>query len=317
MSFHHILFPTDFSQGSYALNRQVEWLAQRFNSRVTLLHVFELPAGWYVTCDTSFINMSWVNGLRDSAQRSLKEYGINVPEANLNRVLAEGDVAVQIMEFVRTQNVDLIVMGTHSFGALESLVMGSETAKVLHTAPCPIWTDSLLHAQKCTAAISNILCAVDTIEEAIPLLRYTQRLASELDASVSIIHTVPAIEDHSNQYFVDLHRHLTQSAKTQLQKIQQEAGTDFPIIVSEDGVSAALSQGAKDCDADLIIIGRGKAQKPLGRFRTHAYDIIRHAPCPVLSCCFDLKDHPSSTRPAKHISRTNEDAHLETRAAGQ
>ena len=34
---------------------------------------------------------------------------------------------------------------------------------------------------------------------------------------------------------------------------------------------------------DLILIGRGMLHETMGRLRTHAYGIIRHAPCPVLS----------------------------------
>ena len=307
MKFNHILFPTDFSQGSRALNKQVEWLAARFGSRVTLLHVFELPAGWYVSCDTAFINLDWVSGLRDCAARSLKEYSLNIPEAQVQRVLLEGDVAAQIMNYIKAQKVDLVVMGTHSFGALEGLILGSETAKVLHDAGCPIWTDSLLHNQKPSAAVSNILCAVDRIDEAVPLMRFTKQLADDLGATVRLIHAVPEIEAHANRYFLDLHRHLADSARAEIEKLQVEAGTNFPLTIGETGVADALAEAAQDCEADLIVIGRGKARKTLGRFRTHAYDIIRHAPCPVLSCAFAAHEDP---RQGEKIAHVQEDQHF-------
>ncbi|HEX4227396.1 MAG TPA: hypothetical protein VHZ07_01915 [Bryobacteraceae bacterium] len=48
MRVENILFPIDFSVQSRAMNSDVEWLATHFNSRrVTLLHVFEVPASWY------------------------------------------------------------------------------------------------------------------------------------------------------------------------------------------------------------------------------------------------------------------------------
>ena len=43
MKYDHILFPVDFSDHNRALARQVEWLANRFDSRVSLLHVSEVP----------------------------------------------------------------------------------------------------------------------------------------------------------------------------------------------------------------------------------------------------------------------------------
>jgi len=47
MKLDHILFPVDFSDHSRALNAEVAWLASRFRSQVTLLHVFEVPTSWY------------------------------------------------------------------------------------------------------------------------------------------------------------------------------------------------------------------------------------------------------------------------------
>ncbi len=287
MKFNHILFPTDFSQRSRALNRQVEWLAGQFGSRVTLLHVFEMPSGWYLGCDTAFVNMDWIDTLRQTAQCSLNDYTINLPEDRVERLVAEGDVAGQIVSLVEREKVDLVVMGTHSYGALQGLLLGSQTAKVLHSAPCPIWTDSLLHHQKGDAAVSKLLCAVEMIDEAVPLLRFTKQLANKFGAGVRLIHAIPEIEARLHQYFEgDLHRDLTESAKAEIAKMQREAGTDFPLTVSRTGVTGALAGAATDYEADLMVIGRGRAQKRLGRLRTHAYDIIRQAPCPVLSYCF-------------------------------
>jgi hypothetical protein len=35
--------------------------------------------------------------------------------------------------------------------------------------------------------------------------------------------------------------------------------------------------------ADIVVIGRGLIQTTLGRLRSGAYEIIREAPCPVIS----------------------------------
>ena len=46
----------------------------------------------------------------------------------------------------------------------------------------------------------------------------------------------------------------------------------------------ATSEGATaKHGADLLIIGRGVIQGPLGRLRTNAHEIIRRSPCAVLS----------------------------------
>ena len=69
-------------------------------------------------------------------------------ESCLARVTAaglEGEIVVvhgvpfhEIIETARTQQVDLIVMGTHGRTGLQHLFLGSVAEKVVRLAPCPV-----------------------------------------------------------------------------------------------------------------------------------------------------------------------------------
>jgi nucleotide-binding universal stress UspA family protein len=295
MEFKHILFPIDFSERSRALKRQVEWLASRFGSQVTLLHVFEIPACWCGLGEAPVLNVECLKALCNSAQQRLHNYEIGVPEARIKHILLEGSVADEIMNWVNERDVDLIVMGTHGYGALQGWLLGSVTAKLLHNARCPIWTDSVLEARPSDQAISQILCAVEIIDETVHLLRFTRELAQQFGATVRLIHSVPEFETRPNRYLdFDLHGYLMESARVEIAKMQREAGTEFPLNISEAGISHALCDAADQYGADLVVIGRGKALKTLGRFQTHASEIIRYAPCPVLS--YSLRQYQGMSR---------------------
>jgi len=286
MKFDHILFPIDFSENSRALNREVEWLANRFDSRLTLLHVFEIPASWYGACEASFMNAECFEAIKDSAMERLRKYSINLPEARIERIITEGEPAFQITNWAQEHAVDLIVMGTHGYGKIRAFLMGSVTAKVMHDMSCPVWTNSLINLKNESreTGISNIVCAIEPTSEAVPLLRFTQALGQELGACVRTVHSVPEMESRPDKYFdFDLHRYLTESARVEISKLQRQAGTDFPLTMSGNPISRAVADAAMAHRADLIVIGRGKSQETFGRLRTHAYDIIRQAPCPVLS----------------------------------
>jgi nucleotide-binding universal stress UspA family protein len=313
MKFHHILFPIDFSERSRALNPQVEWLAARFGSRVTLLHVFEIPASWVWASEASYANMDCLNELRASAQRRLNEYAIRVPETRVTRVFAEGDAALQIVDWANEHDVDLLVMGTHGYGALEGFLLGSKTAKVLQNATCPVWTDSPRHPRPSDPDISRILCAIEMRDESIWLLRFADQLAQELGATVRLLHSVPEFETRPNRYFdFDLHRYLQESARVEIAKMQREAGTYFPVTISGLGISNAVTEAASEFGADLIVTGRGKAQKPFGRFQTHIYEIVRHAPCPVLSCSVSQLERTISFSDIKSFSKSRNDQQIPT-----
>ena len=45
-----------------------------------------------------------------------------------------------IVEYAKTHNIDIIVMGTHGRRALAHLLMGSVAERVVRTAPCPVLT---------------------------------------------------------------------------------------------------------------------------------------------------------------------------------
>ena len=45
--FHHILFPIDFSERCKQVAPLIRALANRYRADVTLMHVFQIPAGWY------------------------------------------------------------------------------------------------------------------------------------------------------------------------------------------------------------------------------------------------------------------------------
>jgi len=66
-------------------------------------------------------------------------------------------------------------------------------------------------------------------------------------------------------------------------KLLESAGVNAPACVTVGDVAGAMREEAVRHSADLVVIGRGSIHEKLGRLRTHAYGIIRQAPCPVIS----------------------------------
>jgi len=289
MRFEHILFPVDFSDQSRKLNAEVEWLAARFNSKVTLLHVFEIPAGWYGGGDVPMLSGEDIVSIANDEKQRLRDYKIRVPEARIERVSAEGGAAWHIANWTKEHATDLVVMGTHGFGALRRMLLGSVAMKVLHDVDCPVWM------QAARAGIAkefrdpaSIVCPFELTDEAVPLLRFAKGVAGSLGARVRLLHAIPEQDVRVYRYFDgDLQRRLSEMAAEEIAKLQKQAGTDFPLSITKGHIAQDIAEMALDQDADLILIGRGKARGVFGSLRTHAADIIREAPCPVLSYSSD------------------------------
>ncbi len=285
-AFQKILFPVDLSDNCTATAPFVETMAQKYNAEVTLLHVLEMPSGlipdWYGgTVPVIDINTIW-QAETEAAQSYLTDrfQGLKV-----HRAVVQGDAAQAIDDYARDNGMDLIMMPTHGYGLFRTLLLGSVTAKVLHDTPCPVWTG--VHVEDSPAVspeFATILCAVDRTEDSIPTMRFACRLAHDNHARLFLVHAIPGAEVAPEKYFdVDLRAYLEQDARKTIDKLQETAGVGAPLCLGAGEVSHVVRDSALGHSADLVVIGRGRATRSLGRLRSNVYSIIRDAPCPVLS----------------------------------
>jgi nucleotide-binding universal stress UspA family protein len=289
MKFDRILFPVDFSGTSKKLNCQVEWLARRFNSRVTLLHVFEIPSSWYGGADAPMLSGEDVVEFANQEKQRLQDYSLHVPESRIERVSLEGGAASHIADWTSEHATDLVVMGTHGFGALRRMLLGSVAMKVLHDVDCPVWTQATRSSSAMEfKGITNIVCPIELTDEAVPLLHFAKNMAETLGSRVRLLHVIPEQDVLEYKYFdFDFHQRLSEMAVAEIAKYQREAGTDFPLSITKGHIAQDAAELALNHNADLMLIGRGKARGVFGSLRTNAADIIREAPCPVLSYSMD------------------------------
>ena len=201
----------------------------------------------------------------------------------------EGGAAWHIAEWAKEHASDLLVMGTHGFGALRRMLVGSVAMKVLHDADCPVW----MQGAKQTAAapfdgVKNIICCIELTEELAPLLRFAKQTSEAAGGQERLLHVIPEQDVLPYRYFdADFHPELTEMAAFEISRKQQEAGTDFLLSIIKGHISKDAAELAVGQKADLMIIGRGKTPGMFGSLRTNAADIIREAPCPVLSYSMD------------------------------
>ncbi len=294
MNFNRILFPVDFSATSQSMNAEVEWLANAFQSEVTLLHVFEIPLSWYgspigeapLVAEPPLLDQSFFTDQMNALREKLNSYALAIPENRIQRIVLEGDPAYQIKKKVEDLNIDLIVMGTHGYGPWRRLLAGSVALKVLHDVDCPVWTHGSTLPIAPPTAIRNIICAIEFNNESEDLLRFTKEIAQYWDAKVRLVHCVPRDTTVPFRYFdQDLQHLLVKAAGEDLNRLQARAGTEFPADVLEFSVSESIAAAVEQHNADLVITGRGKVRGLLGSLRTHSAGIIRDVGCPVLSYC--------------------------------
>ena len=283
--FHHILFPVDFSDQCRAVRPFVRSMAERFHSRLTLLHSIQIPACWYGGLDAAYPIMLDLPDLEESARKELTAFFSPANEVS-DRVVKPGDPATDITQFADQNDVDLIMMPTHGYGKFRGLLLGSVTAKVLHDARSNVWTATHTENPDLSKHLEckNIMAAIDLTESAVPLIHRYADVARDFNAKLRLVHAVPGASAETRYDLdQDFRSFLLQSARREIARLQTEAGTNFEVCMEGGTVSRIVREAALHHDADLILMGRGSLQETFGRLRTNAYAIIRDAPCPVLS----------------------------------
>jgi len=115
-------------------------------------------------------------------------------------------------------------------------------------------------------------------------MQWATDFARSMDAELRFVHAVPGSEAWPERHFgQELEADLRRAARERLTALQMEAGTSGPACVGTGAVARVIEEEVRRHRADLLVIGRGCLQGTLGRLRTHAYGIIRQAPCPVIS----------------------------------
>jgi nucleotide-binding universal stress UspA family protein len=134
MNIQHILVPLDFSADAEQAFNDALGLAQPLQARLTLLHVIYMPVAIEESLSVYLAEME------SSAEQEMARYQQRVKDAGITAetVIVCGTPFREIIEVARTQQVDLIIMGTHGRTGMKHLLIGSVAERVVRLAPCPV-----------------------------------------------------------------------------------------------------------------------------------------------------------------------------------
>lgn len=285
IKFQRILFPVDFSARCIAAVPSVEAMVKRFGSELTVLHVIDLPpAGIAPPEAAAWATLIGADRLRLQGEMALGGFITRqFPALPVKAESTEGDPATTIVDYAREHGTDLIMMPSSGLGPFRRFLLGSVTTKVLHDTGIPVWTG--VHSEELAAHPADkwkrMLCALDDQPRDLAVLQWATEFACEQKLEMRLVHAVHGPEDcEDNPSFREF---LFNTAQERIDKLQAQAGTTFEVCLQLGDTGAVVHRAAIGQSADIVVIGRGVMQKRFGRFRSGAYEIIREAPCPVIS----------------------------------
>jgi nucleotide-binding universal stress UspA family protein len=137
-----LLVATDFSEPSGVALAYGRDLARNYGAQLYVLHVVEDIMMRYAP-EVAFSLPEIQQDLETHARRELDQRITPDDRATL-KVVGEVEVAKNIPDaicaYAKANDIDLIVTGTHGWGAVKHFLMGSVAERVVRFAPCPVLT---------------------------------------------------------------------------------------------------------------------------------------------------------------------------------
>lgn len=290
--YSKIIFPTDFSECANEAYEYALLIASMYKSELHIFHAFSTYSKSfgpeYSIPDTLEINSPYPAELKEYMDKYDAKYGI-AENKIIKKYKAGYATAPTIIEYIKNNNIDLIVMGTHGRRGLRHMLLGSVTEEVLRKSKCNVLTvkknDSKIQS------IKHILIPTDFSKHAKNALIEGLQLVNMFEAKITLLHVIeepipPAYYLPANN--ITIETHLTAAKKNSLnhlselvQDINKSESANIDVI--EGHVASSIKNYADNHEVDLIVMGAhgytGLKHFLLG---STTEKMVRIASCPIL-----------------------------------
>ena len=271
-----ILIPTDFSrEGGIAIS-QAAFMARLAKADLYLLHVVELNAQTFSMYD-NMVKMPSPAELRQLALSKLNEQAVALKKEfaiTVKTLCTEGKVISQVINAIRENKIDLVMMGTHGAGGIDEYFIGSNAYKVVSACPCPVIT---VRNKVKKPSFSSIVLPVDNTSHSRQKVNAAIQLANLSAAKIHVL-GLPGTHDKEE----------LQKFKLKLDPIValiEKAGLAYDVRIRKeaDHVAEQALKFAKSVKADLIVVmadHESKLHGPLAN--VFGSQLVNHSTIPVM-----------------------------------
>ncbi len=273
---NHIIVPTDFSEQSIVALNQSYNLARLTNSIITLVSVIDedaISSVLHLFSDKE----SQINLIKAGIEGKLKELA-NEARAKSGLEFAvrieRGKIYDEIVRVAEELNASFIIMGTNGVNSIKKSFIGSNAARVIKEAHCPVITiKGTEHLQGC----QTIVLPLDLTKETKEKVGKCIEIAKFFNSTVNVL-TVMVSED---EFLVNK---LTRQMEQVTDYITGEGVKCVGDFVHNKSVSDGVLEYSKKVDADLIIIMTQKETEWTPLFiGSESQQVINHSEIPVCS----------------------------------
>ena len=279
LALKKILFATDFSRVSEAALPFAVAVARRFQSSIEAVHVLAPGELQPLAEAAPIILQTPITQRAEQQMAELLRSDAFGDVAHDGRVRSGVEIWTEIEALIASEQVDLVVVGTHGREGLKQIVLGSIAETIFRAAPCPVLVVGPRVPKKSTLPVfRDLLFATDLSPASLKAVPFVQGFAEENQADVIVLHvSQEKVHDRKEQALA-----AESLGKWMRELIPPKLGWEYEVQFGSP-VESVLKLAA-DRQCDLILLGAHHASN----FASHlpgavAHRIVSEAPCPVLT----------------------------------
>lgn len=133
-----ILFAFEAAKISDEIAPWVELLGERFGAEVQLLHVVPEMDYFHTPYSPSPQRLDNEEDLKRRAHALISKFCAERLDVQIKIAVQVGRPVEAILEHIKTEEISLVVVGTHGRSGLDRMIFGSVTDRLLRLSPVPV-----------------------------------------------------------------------------------------------------------------------------------------------------------------------------------
>lgn len=140
IEINKILFPIDFTENATHILPYVLSVSEKYDSTIYLIHVVQDLLKWggfyvpHLSLEKS--QKEAVKGAEKFMDKVCKDQLQSCPM--FQKKIVSGDPAMEILKTIESENIDLVIMGSHGRKGLEHTIFGSVAENVVKKSTVPV-----------------------------------------------------------------------------------------------------------------------------------------------------------------------------------
>ena len=284
IALNKILFATDFSPASEVAFKYAVAVADRYHSKVTVVHVISLEVFDLIAADSAATMLKQAH----QQARAKMDHLLGPRSLQGDRyqsVIAEGVVAEVVVDMIRRDHIDLAVLGTHGRRALKKVLLGSTAEEIFRVASCPVLTvGPKTSSVPAKTELRHILYPLEFAPDSSKAAGYAVALAERYAANLTLLNVrqdMPSSPSKSEQFTEPVESwiedHIAQGSDLR-NRIRFERGFG-------SATTAILNFATKE-SVDAIVMSVTRLDPFMAAHLPKpdtTHEVVSGAPCPVLT----------------------------------